>query len=177
MDRRAWWVTVHRVEKKSLVGYSSQGRKDWDMTELLSTHTHTPHPYTRVSQMEGASLWSEKRAREVGRKKMQRKNLRPRKQSIHRLGNYEKGCFRDLKQFHLAPEQSVKREKRERKLGKKRLKIWTLSRGKRAPKFKYIKQEKSSQVGIKKLLEIVYKEVKHSKQIGAYPVIPKEAEL
>ena len=23
MDRRAWWVTVHRVEKKSLVGYSS----------------------------------------------------------------------------------------------------------------------------------------------------------
>ena len=54
----------------------------------------------------------------------------------------------------------MKREKKERNLGKKWLKIWTLSGGKRAPKLKYIEEEKPSQVGIKKLLEIVYKVVK-----------------
>ena len=66
MDRRDWRATVHRVEK-------TQTRLNY------WAHTHTPHPHARVSQMEGARLWSEKRAREVRRRKMQRKNLWPRK--------------------------------------------------------------------------------------------------
>ena len=48
--RREWHPTVVFLPgefhgQRSLVGYSSQGRKESDMTERLNTHTHT-HTHT-----------------------------------------------------------------------------------------------------------------------------------
>ena len=66
--RRAWWPTPVLLPgeshgRRSLVGYSPWGPKEWDTTEWLSTHGHSHKPRNTKGGQQSPEAWRESQSR------------------------------------------------------------------------------------------------------------------